>query len=72
MSISYKLLLDYLDRKGLSVNHLYEVGIITDNAAQNIRKGKPVSLKHIDSICNYLNLPIEKVVEITYNKDELK
>lgn len=72
MGISYKLLLDYLDKKGLSVNKLYEEGVITDNAAQNIRKGKPVSLKHIESICKYLNLRIEEVVEIISDNDKKK
>lgn len=67
MSISYKKLLDYLDKNGLSVNRLYEKGVISDHAAQAIRKGRPVSLKHICSICKYLDLPIEEVVSITEN-----
>lgn len=70
MTISYDKLDKYLSRKGMSVNYLYTNKVITDNAAQNIRKGKPVSLKHIDSICQFLNLPIEDVVEIIPDEDE--
>ena len=68
MAISYKKLMNYLDRKGMSVNYLYSQRVITDAAAQNLRKGKPVSLKHIDAICQFLGVPIEQVVEIISDK----
>lgn len=64
MSISYSKLNKLLNNVGLSANALYLKGVITEHTAQQIRKGSPVNIKHIASICHYLNVPIEDVVEV--------
>lgn len=65
IAISYKPFIDYIEKRGMSVNTLLEKGVYTDTTARLIRKGEPISLKHIDAICRYLDLPIEQVVRIT-------
>lgn len=65
MAINYSRLFDLMNTKGLSANALYLKGIITEHTAQQLRKNNPISLKHIDSICQFLRVPIEQVVEIT-------
>ena len=65
MSVSYKPLISYIEKKGISVNTLHELGLITSGAATKLRNDKPVSLEIIDVICQHLDLPIEQVVRIT-------
>ena len=64
MSISYEKLHKLLNTKGYSLYALYKKGVISDMASRSINAGKPVSLSHIDSLCQYFNLPIEQIVEI--------
>ncbi|WP_060207063.1 helix-turn-helix domain-containing protein [Sporosarcina koreensis] len=69
MAISYRALVSYLEKRGMSVNTLYEEKVLTSGAATKIRNNKPVSLEVIEAICVHLNLPIEDVVEIIHNTD---
>ena len=64
MSVSYKKLKKFIEPKGMSLKHLYNEGVISHHAYRMILKDNYVSLEHIDSICQYLKLPIEEVVEI--------
>ncbi|WP_061564937.1 helix-turn-helix domain-containing protein [Heyndrickxia coagulans] len=66
--ISYKKFKEMIERKGITLHDLMRKGVITDQAYRSISKEKPVRLDQIDAICQYLDLPIEKVVEII--KDE--
>jgi len=70
MSVSYRKLISILSKKGYSLNSLVEKGVITDFSSRKISKGEHIDLKHIDSICQFLNLPIEDVVEIIHDEDE--
>lgn len=65
MSVTYKPLISYIEKKGISVNTLHEIGLITSGAATKLRNDKYVSLDVIDAICQHLDLPIEQVVRIT-------
>lgn len=65
MSIKYNKLVNYIERKGMTLNTLVKKSIITDDAAKKIRAGKSVNLYHIDAICQFLDVPIEALVEIT-------
>lgn len=65
MTISYRALVSYLEKRGMTVNTLYEEKVISSGAATKIRNNKPVSLEVIEAICLHLDLPIERVVEIT-------
>jgi len=62
--ISYKPLRDYLSKKGLSPNQLYEKGVISTNIATSINKERPMSFENIEKICVYLDIPIEQAVVI--------
>lgn len=64
MPISYAPLRKYLKENKLSPNKLYELGIITTNTATKINNDQTMNLSTIDTICQYLNVPIEQVVEI--------
>lgn len=68
--ISYNNLIKYLERKGLTVNSLKKEGVISDHSYRKIIEGEPVNLIHIDSICRYLDLPIEDVVEIVAQESD--
>ena len=65
MSVSYKPLISYIERRGISVNTLFELGVITSGAATKLRNDKYVSLDVIDAICQHLDIPIEQVVRIS-------
>lgn len=64
MAISYENFISLCLNKGISLNDLRKKGVVSDFAYRSILSGEPVNLKHIDSICQYLKLPIEQVVEI--------
>ena len=64
MSVSYDKLRCLIEPKGMSLKHLYNEGVISHHAYRMILKNNYVSLEHIDSICQYLDVPIEDVVEI--------
>lgn len=68
MSVSYDKLRNLIEPKGMSLKHLYNEGVISHHAYRMILKNDYVSLEHIDSICQYLNVPIEKIVEINPDK----
>lgn len=65
MSITYEPFIKYIEKRGLSVNSFVEMEVITDTTARHIRNGRPINIKHIDAICQHLNIPIEQVVRIT-------
>ena len=69
MALSYKVLLDYIEPKGITLKSLYRKGVITHYAYTRMLKNEPVSLEHIESICKYLKIPIEQVVEIKYEDE---
>jgi len=64
MSIDYSKLENLLNLKGESYNSLKSKKIISDYAMRQLQGGLPTSLKYIDGICQYFNVPIEEVVEI--------
>ncbi len=64
MSVSYKKFIDDLLERGISLNDLKKKGVISDFAYRSILNDEPVNLKHIDAICQHLDIPIEKVVYI--------
>ena len=66
---SYKPLITYIEERGYTVNALKLKKVITDNAAQNIRNGRPVTIDHIANICRYFNVPIQEIIEIKYEDE---
>lgn len=69
MAISYKKLERILAKNGESTFSLVKKGVISDYASRQINNGEPTSLKYIDQICQYFNLPIEEIVEIIPDED---
>lgn len=69
MAINYEKLFEVLNRNGESLNSLFSKGIITDYASRQIRNGESISLKYIEQICKYFNLPIEEIVEIKLDEN---
>src|SRR5690625_7031562 len=64
MSVSYEKLHKILNKKGYSIGYLISNGIIGDFSGRKLRRGEPVDLKYIDNICQFLQVPIEQIVEI--------
>jgi len=64
MAVNYDKLHNILNRKGLSIGTLIKEGVIKDFSGRKIRNNDYVDLSHIDALCQYLNVPIEEVVEI--------
>lgn len=64
MAISYKRFVDSLLQSGSSLSELKRRKVISDFAYRLMLNEEPISLKHVDKICQHLNLSIEQVVEI--------
>lgn len=64
MAVKYNKLHELLSRKGYSIGYLIKHDIIKDFSGRKIRQEEPVDLKYIDAICQFLQVPIEQVVEI--------
>lgn len=62
--VSYRPLFITLAEKELSVNSLYENKIISSATQAKFRKNKSMGIDLIAKVCKYLDVPIEKVVEI--------
>lgn len=63
--ISYKPLLDFLYHNDLLLSDVSKDIGISSRTLAKLRKGEPISLQVIESICLYYNLTIEQVVSIT-------
>ncbi|MBU5266240.1 helix-turn-helix domain-containing protein [Virgibacillus proomii] len=64
MSFSYNKLDKILEKKGLSYNKLYELGLITDYSCRQLIAGKSVQLNYLVNICEYLNVTLDDIIEI--------
>lgn len=69
MTFSYKKLDALLDKRGLSYNKLYEIGILTNYSSRKMRNGDSVEVKYLAAVCNYLEVLIEDVVEIVKDSE---
>lgn len=67
--IVYKNVLEKLKDAGYSTYTIRESNVIGEGTVQSIRKGKPVNLKTIDTICQLLQCRIEDIVEIKLNEN---
>lgn len=67
MRISYKPLRDYLLTQGRVVSYLRTEGIINSNVATAINNDDEIRLGRIVCICEFLNVPIDQVVEVVPN-----
>jgi DNA-binding Xre family transcriptional regulator len=65
--ISYKPLFETLKEKNMVISDLREE-VLNPRTQAKINKGQSVNISTIEKICLYLEVPIEKVVEIS--KDE--
>lgn len=66
--ISYEPMFKTLKEKGISLIDV-EKGIgISSKVTAKFRKNENVSLETIARICEYLEVPIEKVIEVKYEK----
>lgn len=68
MNFSYIKLEKLLNKKGLSYNKLFDLGVLTDHARRNIKAGKSVQLEHLVSICKYFKVGLDDIVKIYYNE----
>lgn len=53
-----------LAEKEVRQSQLIKAGVVRKDIIHRMRHNKNIELKHIDSICCYLDVPIEKVVQI--------
>lgn len=67
--ISYKPLRHTLINNGLKVTNVCKELKISSTIRTKLNKDQPVSLKTIATICNYLDVPIEDVVEIVKDSE---
>lgn len=70
--LSFDPLRKTLKEKGIVLSDLREEIGLNSRTQANINKDEFVSLKTVASICVYLNVPIEKVVEIKHNTADNK
>lgn len=66
--ISYDPLFKTLEEKGLRQIDLARNCELSSATMAKFRKGESVTLKVIARICAYLQVPIEKVVQINYKE----
>lgn len=69
MAVSFKPLWKTLIDKDKSKIDLVKDIPLSPNIVANMAKNQFVSLKTVDSICQYLNCSIEEVVEIVHEND---
>jgi DNA-binding Xre family transcriptional regulator len=62
--ISYEPLFTTLEEKNSKLIDLINAGLFSTRTAAKFRKGESVQLTTIETICKYLNVPVEKVVRI--------
>lgn len=62
--ISYEPLFETLERKRISLYKLCKDCGISSKTRSKFNKNENVSLDTVETICLYLNVPIERVVEI--------
>lgn len=61
--IIYKDIFQKLKEKGYSTYKLRQEKHMSEATIQNIRDGKPVNLKTIDTICNLTGCRVEEILE---------
>lgn len=66
-TISYRPLRVYLAENNIDINTLEtrRGGVVNEATVSKLRHDKPVNLESIAKICVFLDVPIEKVVEIS-------
>jgi DNA-binding Xre family transcriptional regulator len=62
--INYEPLFTTLEEKNSKLIDLINAGLFSTRTAAKFRKGESVQLTTIETICKYLNVPVEKVVRI--------
>lgn len=62
--ISYQPLLITLVKKNIKKTHLEKAIGISPNTIAKISKNEYIEMRVLDRICNYLNCPIEDVVQV--------
>ena len=70
--ISYKPLKVTLAEKEISRKELAKACNISTMTMARIDKGEQIGLNILDEVCHYLQVPLDKVVEIRLNKSEEK
>lgn len=68
--ISYKPLKVTLAEKEISRKELAKACNISTMTMARIDKGEQIGLNILDKVCQYLQVPLDKVVEIRLNKSE--
>lgn len=67
----YKDILGKLKKAGYSSYRIRNEGLFSEGTIQNIRDGKPITVKTLDAICQILHCTIDEVVEIKFEKEKL-
>jgi len=67
--ISYAPMFKTLDEKGISLFDLAKDCRFNSRTRAKFRKNQTVSLETITKICEYLDVPIEDVVEVVRNSN---
>ncbi|OYD08578.1 helix-turn-helix domain-containing protein [Paludifilum halophilum] len=62
--ISYEPLFNTLEEKDAKLIDLLNANLFSSRTAAKFRKGESVQLSTIETLCKYLDAPIEKVVRI--------
>lgn len=64
--ISYEPLLQTMREQGVTKNDLRKAGILNPKSIAKFEKGESLKLSTINKICEYLRVPIERVVRIDF------
>jgi hypothetical protein len=65
----YKDVLNQLSKMGYSACRIRREKILSSATLDNIRKGKSVSLKTLDTICQLLKCQLSDIVEIKHEEE---
>lgn len=69
--ISYEPLMQYLEENNISYLELAELTGFSSATMAKIRKGESMTMDTIDRLCLSLNIPVESVVKIIHDENEI-
>lgn len=69
--IDFSPLWKTLSQKGISTYRLINEYHLSKGTLDSLKHNRNVTLNTIDSLCQILEVPIEKVVNITFDKDSV-
>lgn len=62
--INYKPFWDLLNRRGISRRWIMKYGKVGQSTLEKMRDNKPVDLRYIERLCNFLHCHMIDIVEV--------